>query len=107
MDTHTALVQRLYTRLQRALQNNNIEIDGGSLDIPSVVAVSWFVTRQTAKTSFRLIQNLCSHDIAPTISTSPEFIQRIDDSVALLYSLLHNGDTIYGQSSFRIYLLIW
>lgn len=47
MDTHTALVQHLYTRLQSTLQNNSIEIDGGSLDIPSVVAVSWFV-RQTA-----------------------------------------------------------
>ncbi|KAL8868655.1 MAG: hypothetical protein Q9198_008105, partial [Flavoplaca austrocitrina] len=36
-----------------------------------------------------------SHGVAPTISTNPDFIQRIDDSVALLYSLLQNGDTIY------------
>lgn len=43
MDTHTALVQRLYARLRSTLRASNIEIDGGSLDIPSVVAVSWFV----------------------------------------------------------------
>ena len=43
MDTHTALVQHLYTRLRSTLRDNIIEIDGGSLDIPSVVAVSWSV----------------------------------------------------------------
>ncbi|KAL8846668.1 MAG: hypothetical protein Q9221_008254 [Calogaya cf. arnoldii] len=80
LDEHASLVQRLHTNLQNTIRTGNVEIDGDSLSIPTVVAVS-------------------CHGVGPTISTSPAFVKRIDESVALLFQLLHDGKTIYGVNT--------
>ncbi|KAL8942689.1 MAG: hypothetical protein Q9211_001287 [Gyalolechia sp. 1 TL-2023] len=77
---HSSLVHHLYTSLQNTIRVGNVEIDGDSLDIPTVVAVS-------------------CHGIAPTISKRPAFVKRIDDSVALLFRLIGEGETIYGVNT--------
>ncbi|KAI4168724.1 MAG: hypothetical protein LQ343_006160 [Gyalolechia ehrenbergii] len=77
---HALLVHHLYTSLQNTIRTGNVEIDGDSLDIPTVVAVS-------------------CHGIAPTISKSPAFINRIADSVALVFRLIGEGKTIYGVNT--------
>ncbi|KAI4179028.1 MAG: hypothetical protein LQ346_007290 [Caloplaca aetnensis] len=40
LDQHASLVHRLHTKLQNTIRNGNFEIDGDSLSIPTVVAVS-------------------------------------------------------------------
>lgn len=97
---HALLVHHLYTSLQNTIRTGNVEIDGDSLDIPTVVAVSWYVgpTREQ-RTKWKLTHHTYSHGIAPTISKSPAFINRIADSVALVFRLIGEGKTIYGQQS--------
>ncbi|KAI4239066.1 MAG: hypothetical protein LQ349_000643 [Xanthoria aureola] len=78
--SHASLVRRLHTRLQKIIRTGNAVIDGASLDVPTVVAVS-------------------CHGVAPTVGTSPAFIQPIDNSVALLYRLIDEGEIIYGVNT--------
>ncbi|KAL8691267.1 MAG: hypothetical protein Q9218_003469 [Villophora microphyllina] len=77
---HTPLVRHLYTCLQNTIRTGNIEIDGDSLDIPTVVAVS-------------------CHNVTPNLSSNPAFIKRIDDSVALVFRLIGEGKTVYGVNT--------
>ncbi|KAL8832259.1 MAG: hypothetical protein Q9170_004947 [Blastenia crenularia] len=77
---HSSLVYDLYTSLKNIIRSANVVIDGESLDVPTVVAIS-------------------HHKVAPTLSKDAAFIQRIDDSVALIYRLLGEGKTIYGVNT--------
>ncbi|KAL8964280.1 MAG: hypothetical protein Q9183_004564 [Haloplaca sp. 2 TL-2023] len=87
LSQHSFLVRQLHTKLQTILRTGNVEIDGDSLDVPTVVAVS-------------------CHGVTPTLSESPAFIQRINDSVALLFRLIEEGNTIYGQQDRRMNRLV-
>ncbi|KAL8950889.1 MAG: hypothetical protein Q9222_003106 [Ikaeria aurantiellina] len=78
--THSSLVHELYERLQTIKGQKHVSINGESLDIPTVVAVSCY-------------------DISPTLSTDPAFIQCIEDSVALVHRLIGEGKTIYGVNT--------
>ena len=40
--SHTSLLHGLYTSLQKTIRTGNVIIDGASLDVPTVVAVSWY-----------------------------------------------------------------
>ncbi|KAI4258367.1 MAG: hypothetical protein L6R42_005140 [Xanthoria sp. 1 TBL-2021] len=77
---HSSLLYNLYTSLQTAIRTGEVEINGDSLDISAIVAVS-------------------CHGVAPTINKSPAFIKRIDDSVALVTRLISEGKTIYGVNT--------
>ncbi|KAL8681143.1 MAG: hypothetical protein Q9186_002736 [Xanthomendoza sp. 1 TL-2023] len=77
---HASLVQDLYATLQNTIQNGNVEIDGTSLNISTVVAVS-------------------CHAVAPALTSDPVVTKPIDDSVALMLRLLDEGKVVYGVNT--------
>lgn len=77
---HASHVYQLHANLQNKIRTGSIEIDGDSLDIPTVVAVS-------------------GYGVVPNLSKNPAFRKRIDDSVALVYRLIGEGKTIYGVNT--------
>ncbi|KAL8769235.1 MAG: hypothetical protein Q9209_004736 [Squamulea sp. 1 TL-2023] len=71
---HSALVYNAHQTLKNIKKLGKVEVDGKSLDIPSVVAVS-------------------------KLADDDEFRRRIDASVATLNKLLYEGKTVYGVTT--------
>lgn len=46
---HSSLLYNLYTNLQSTIRTGEVEIDGDSLDISAIVAVSWYAIRSRAQ----------------------------------------------------------
>lgn len=50
--THSLLVYELFKKFQDITRNGNVNVNGESLDIPTVVAVSRYISRQPFRTQF-------------------------------------------------------
>ena len=75
---HWDLVQSTWTELERLRQQNTLTLDGESLDLASVVAVS-------------------RYGVLSQLDQSPDFAARIQRSVDLLDRHLKAGQNIHGM----------
>ncbi|CAL8579680.1 hypothetical protein XPA_005414 [Xanthoria parietina] len=78
--TYSTLVYHAYQTLTNIQRNRWVELDGESLDIPSVVAVS-------------------RYNVEPRLADDDDFRRRIDASVATLKQLLEDGNIVYGVTT--------
>ncbi|PWY69112.1 phenylalanine ammonia-lyase [Aspergillus heteromorphus CBS 117.55] len=78
--SHLSTTYRTWARLQELKANPSLALDGNSLDIASVVAVAY-------------------HDCIPELSSDPEVLGSITDSVRVLMDHLDNGFCVYGVNT--------
>ncbi|KAF9892677.1 hypothetical protein FE257_001079 [Aspergillus nanangensis] len=78
--THLATACRTWNRLQDLKEQKQIQLDGNSLDIASVVAVAY-------------------HECIPGLSNDPQVIDSITSSVDVLMDHLDNGFCVYGVNT--------
>lgn len=103
---HLDQTRAIWQNLQRYRQLGTLVIDGNSLDIAGVVAVSRFVLNKTQPTTYLVnVSNSTNisddmitnrHGCKPTISKSPEVIKAVNDSVETLTKYLADGSFLYG-----------
>ncbi|KAI9039306.1 phenylalanine ammonia-lyase [Aspergillus affinis] len=78
--THLATTCRTWNRLQDIKAKKDLQLDGNSLDIASVVAVAY-------------------HDCIPELSSDPNVIDSITSSVDVLMDHLDHGYCVYGVNT--------
>nr|QJQ82465.1 BisK [Biscogniauxia sp.] len=77
---HFEQTREIWRTLQRHLQRGNISVDGQSLDIAGVVAVS-------------------RHDCKPSIDKTPALVKAVEESVSTLNKYLGDGSFLYGVNT--------
>ncbi|PYH96923.1 phenylalanine ammonia-lyase, partial [Aspergillus ellipticus CBS 707.79] len=78
--THLSTTYQTWARLQELKANPSLALDGNSLDIASVVAVAY-------------------HDCIPELSSEPQVLDSIADSVRVLMEHLDGGFCVYGVNT--------
>ncbi|CAO1602106.1 hypothetical protein XANCAGTX0491_005737 [Xanthoria calcicola] len=78
--TYSTLVYHAYQTLANIQRVRWVELDGESLDIPSVVAVS-------------------RYNVEPRLTDDDDFRRRIDASAVTLKQLLEDGNIVYGVTT--------
>ncbi|KAL8753617.1 MAG: hypothetical protein Q9199_004921 [Rusavskia elegans] len=78
--TYSTLVYHAYQTLNSVKELQQVKLDGESLDIPSVVAVS-------------------RYNVEPRLADDDDLRRRIDASVAALKKILEDGNTVYGVTT--------
>ena len=98
--TYSELVYETYEKLRKIRSANHVVIDGGTLDIPSVVGVSRYTILVSHRYNVEPALTSISgrYDISPKLDESPDLSSRVNASVATLNRLLRQGQTIYGRS---------
>ena len=98
--TYSELVYETYEKLRKIRSANHVVIDGGTLDIPSVVGVSRYTLlvshRYTVEPALTSISG--RYDISPELEESPSLSSRVNASVATLNKILRQSQIIYGRS---------
>ena len=95
---HANLVQKIREKIHNVIRSQLVIIDGESLDIASVIAVSKSISPsfETCVQFSLILDTNRRHGIPPKLNGSHALRNRIQESVSTLNRLLEEGQTIYG-----------
>ena len=94
---HLNQVRRIWKELEQYRRAGKLTVDGHSLDIAGVVAVSRFVPRSCLDTGPQAYHYNYRHECKPDISQNPEVVNAVNDSVETLNRYLADGSFLYGK----------